>query len=141
MELLSRRPMIGIEDFCRDFYDRYVFGPPVGGVVDVAGEWLEFAYTQITQADPSFAKVDRRFFFHEMIALRLELFALACLHEVDPDLGPRQGDFTRRYLQAAGRTTLWDSMERYNRAISRSCVYGYTEHERIRRRAERESRL
>jgi hypothetical protein len=62
----------------------------------------------------------------EITTIRFEVFGLAWFHRQGDKRAAEQSDFTRRYLDAAGRTDIWEAMEPYNLAIARSSRSGYT---------------
>ena len=76
MGLFDNKPKVGVEEFCREFYDTQIFPPIVVGE-DVGAVYWETAFKSAVEADSSFEAVDLVAFKREMTALRLELFGLA----------------------------------------------------------------
>lgn len=117
MGLFSRKPKVSIEDFSRDFYDGRIFHLAFPNR-DVASLSVE-AYNQVVEADHSFSAVDQAAFQHELTALWIELFGLACQHHLKRhDYALRQVIFTQSYLEQEGRVDIWGTMLDYNEAIS-----------------------
>ncbi len=122
MGLFSRKPTIGIEEFCREFYDKQIFHAMIGGI-DAWSAFLETVFKSVSEADPSFAKIDTILFQREMTALRVELFGLAWLHKFKrEEFTLPQSFFTKRYLEENGKLEIWDIMGEYNLAIAKSSV-------------------
>jgi hypothetical protein len=120
MGLLNSKSKIGIEEFCRQFYDSQVFHAVIAGE-DVGKGILDTMFDSVAEADHPFATIDRALFYQEMCALRLEVFALAWAHKFNQDkFTIPQSIFTRRYLEENGKLEIWDIMGEYNRAISDS---------------------
>ena len=121
MGLLSRKPKVSIEEFCRQFYDTDVFNPTVLAGVDVGEAFWETAFNSVVEAAKSFEAVDRAKFRHEMTALRMELFGLAWMHKFKRgELTIPQSVFTRHYLEKNGKIEIWDMMVEYNQATADS---------------------
>jgi hypothetical protein len=120
MGLLKRKPQIGIEEFCRQFFDSQIFHPIIAGV-DVGSLFWKNAFDSVAKADQSFAAVDFALFLKEMTAIRLELFGLAWGHKFKQEefIIP-QSAFTRHYLEESEKLEIWDIMSEYNQAIAQS---------------------
>ena len=122
MGLLRRKPKIGIEEFCREFYDTQIFHPIIAGT-DVGSVFWETVFKSVVEADQSFATIDPTLFRKEMTALRMELFGLAWMHKFKrEEYTIPQSLFTKRYLEENGRLDIWDIMGEYNQAIAQSSV-------------------
>lgn len=122
MGLLSRKPKIGIEEFCREFYDTQIFHPIIAGT-HVGSAFLETVFKSVSEADQSFAAIDPTLFRKEMTALRMELFGLAWMHKFKrEEYTIPQSLFTKRYLEENGRLDIWDIMGEYNQAIAQFSV-------------------
>lgn len=124
MGLFSSKPKIGIEEFCREFYDRQILHPTIiAGGTDVGSVFLEGAFNYVVEADQSFAAIDPTLFRKEMTALRMELFGLAWSHKFKrEEFTLPQSFFTKRYLEENGKLDIWDIMGEYNLANARSAV-------------------
>ena len=121
MGILSRKPRVGIEEFCRQFYDTYVFNPTVLAGVDVGEAFWETAFNSVVEADKSFEAVEYAKFRHEMTALRMELFGLAWMHKFKrEEFTVPQSIFTRQYLEENKGSEIWDVMGVYNQAVADS---------------------
>ena len=120
MGLFNKKQKVGVEEFCRQFYDNVIFHPIIAGQ-DFNEVWYDNVFNSIVEADKSFAAIDKSVFLREMMALRLELFGLAWLCKF-PDIRFTipQSIFTRQYLESNGRLELWDSMVEYNKVIAQS---------------------
>jgi hypothetical protein len=126
MGLLKRKPKVGIEEFCKNFYDTQVFQAMIGEI-DVVPILWESLKGQLQEADESFAAIDQNLFKREMTALRLELFALAWMQKFKHEKYTiPQSIFTRRYLEEKGKLDIWDAMGEYNQALARSVALGST---------------
>ena len=112
------KPKVSLEDFCRDFYDKYVYQQRIGGV-DVTGVYWDEVFEDVSRRFPS--RLDRDAFHREMTATYFELFGLAWQLAVrKDDLAVKQSAFTKRYLEEKGELALWQSMGDYNHAIAQS---------------------
>lgn len=122
MGLFNRNPKIGIEEFCREFYDTQIFHPIIAGT-DLSSVWWDTVFNSIVEADQSFAVVDKSVFQREMTAIRLELFALAWMHKFKRDKYTiPQSIFTQHYLEENGKLGIWDAMQRYNLAVAQTAT-------------------
>ena len=120
MGLFSKKERVGVEEFCRQFYDKVIFHPIIAGQ-DFNEVWYDNVFHSIVEADKSFATIDKGVFRQEMTALRLELFGLAWLYKFPKDrFTIPQSIFTRQYLESTGKLELWDSMVEYNKVIAQS---------------------
>lgn len=105
MKLFSRKPKMGLVEFCENFYDKNLLYPVIQGI-DAGAIFLDSVRKSVTEADSNFGNIDPALFEAQIGALRFEEFGLAWLHQQ--------------------RLDIWDAMEPYNRAISRSCTHGCT---------------
>jgi hypothetical protein len=122
MGLLSRKPKVSIEGFCRQFYDSRVFSPTIADV-DAVRVFLESGFKSTIEADRSLNVINFAKFQEEMAALRMELFALAWLEKFGrEEFTIPQSVFTKRYLEEKGRTQIWDIMGEYNQALDSSAT-------------------
>ncbi len=122
MGLLSRKPKVSIEEFCREFYDSRVFNPTIAGV-DAVRVFLESGFKSTVEADQSLKVINFAKFQEEMTALRMELFALAWLEKFGREqFTIPQSVFTKRYLEEKGKTQIWDIMGEYTKALDRSAT-------------------
>ena len=122
MGLLSRKPKVSIEGFCREFYDSRVFNPTIASV-DVVRVFLENGFKSTVEADQSLKAINFAKFQEEMTALWLELFALAWLEKFGREqFTIPQSVFTKRYLEEKGKTQIWDIMGEYNQALDSSAI-------------------
>lgn len=120
MGLFNKKQKVGVEEFCRQFYDSVIFHPIIAGQ-DFNEVWYDNVFHSIVEADKSFAVIDKSVFLREMMALRLELFGLAWLYKFpDNRFTIPQSIFTRQYLESNGKLELWDSMVEYNKVIAQS---------------------
>ncbi|MDO8486213.1 MAG: hypothetical protein Q7S77_00740 [Candidatus Staskawiczbacteria bacterium] len=124
MSLFSKKQEISLEDFCRDFYESSILNPKIGEVgVDAMSVYAEQIKKSVAGVDNVFTNVDLQKLTYELTVMRFELFALAWLHKF-PDKLFSQSIFTYEYLQEKGRCDIWESMEKYNKAISSSVTAG-----------------
>ena len=122
MGLFNRKPKIGIEEFCREFYDTTIFHTMIAGL-DAWSAFLETVFKSVVEADQSFEVIDPTLFRKEMTALHMELFGLAWMHKFKrEEYTIPQSLFTKRYLEENGRLDIWDIMGEYNQAIAQSSV-------------------
>lgn len=135
MGLLKRKPKIGTEEFCREFYDTQVFHPVVAGT-DVGAVFWETAFDSVVEADQSFAAIDKAVFQREIMAIRLELFGLAWGHRFKQDkFAIEQTVFTKHYLEERNKSELWDIMGEYHQAIAESAMMTETGEQDVRQAA------
>jgi hypothetical protein len=132
MGIFSSKQKISTEDFCRNFYEQFVFAPELRGVT-LWNVMCETDYKLIADADPHFRKVDIDDWKLEMQALYLEVVALAWLHNLKDKFAPIQSDFTKHYLEEKGVDDVWQLMGDYNQAIARASASGYNPNHRIGR--------
>jgi hypothetical protein len=126
MGFFSQRPKVRLDDFCREFYDTHCLHPPEVAGINLALTYCETIKRSITEVDPRFADVDIQLLMAELTVIHFEVFGLAWLHQKGDKRAAEQSDFTRRYLDEAGRTDIWEAMQPYNGAIGRSSTLGQT---------------
>jgi hypothetical protein len=117
MSIFSKKQVVNLEDFCRDFYEKNILNPVIGGI-DVGEKYFDTVRKSIAEVDQKFAT--------EMIPLRFELFALAWLHQFGDKSAVAQSVFTKCYLHQKKRDDIWDASEPYNQVIARSSTLGKT---------------
>ena len=103
MSFFSKKIEVNLEDFCRDFYEKYYLNPGSIVGIDFSSISCETTKRFIVEADLTFDKIDLQKFAAEIMLLRFELFALAWLHQFEVDLAIRQSVFTKNYLNEAKR--------------------------------------
>jgi len=124
LEQLEIRPEFRVEECCRQFYDKNIFGENTVGT-DVWSRLLDNYFKSITEVDQSFLSVDKELFRDEMTALRMVLFAFAlgCSKKFNKDEFTLPASFfTRSYLKEKEKLDIFDIMSAYNRAIARSAI-------------------
>lgn len=126
MGLFASKKTVNMEDFCREFYDKFIFTPKIKGV-DIRLSIAETDKKLITEADPSFKKVSIEKLNHELRLLQLETFALAWSHKFKEKHGIEQSIFTKKYLDERKQKKLWKDLKEYNKAIGESSHAGHTE--------------
>jgi hypothetical protein len=83
--------------------------------------YIDTAYDSIVKKDKLFSSVDRTVFRKEMLAVRMEIFALVLTHKIrKEEIVLNQSLFTKDYLSKINESELWDIMGEYNQAIARS---------------------
>lgn len=126
MSIFSRKTTVNVEEFCRDFYDNYIFNPTLKGIyydVDI----YEVIDYELNKIDPLFAFVDKQMLIDELIAVRLELFALAWMHKfVSDKINIVQSVFTKQYLENKGRKDIWVKMQPYSNMIYSATLHWIT---------------
>ncbi len=125
MSPFSKGQEVRLEDFCRDFYEKNILNPVIGGI-DIGAIHCDTAWKTVVEADQNFADISPQRFATEIIPLRFELFALARLHQFGDKSAVAQSIFTKHYLQEKKRDDIWDASESYNQAIARSSTFGKT---------------
>lgn len=116
------KPPSHIEEICRGFYDKYIFRAVILDT-DVWSDYLDIVFKNTSEADPSFATVDRIRFDGEMAAMRMELFLRALALKLKNDESSADARyFTRHYLEAMGTLDIYDSMGAYNLVLDESAV-------------------
>lgn len=68
MSFFSRKQEVGLEDFCRDFYEKFI-------------DASETFRNSVIEAEDDFSTIDYKKFDAEIVFLRFELFALAWTHK------------------------------------------------------------
>jgi hypothetical protein len=120
MGLFKSKPKISIETCAKEFYDANIFKAVVAGS-DIWSIFLDRAFDSIETADSSFSLVNRETFRKEMIALRIELFALALnQHYKEKNPNYMLSTFTRKYLIENKSLEIWQIMNEYNQIIAYS---------------------
>jgi hypothetical protein len=126
MSFFSKKQEVGLEDFCRDFYDTKILNPVVGGI-NVGTVFSAVVIKEVSEADPAFANVDKQKLAEELIIIRFELFALAWTHKfISGKNVVAQSAFTKRYLHEKGRDDIWSGMEPYNKIIDGATLHWLT---------------
>ncbi len=125
MESLCSKLEVRIEKFCREFYNKNILTPVVGGV-DLGDTCIETVKNSIAQVDGQFAEVDSRLLHNEMTLIRFEVFSLAWLHQAGDRHAAAQSECTKRYLESRDREDIWEALEPYNRAVAQSGALGHT---------------
>jgi hypothetical protein len=123
MALFSRKPEVGLEDFCRDYYDRFILNPVVVAA-DYGAAFLDEVRKSVTEADASFSGVTTDELRAATIPLGFELFALAWYDKFGDRSAVQQSIFTKSYLQEMKREDIWQDSEPYNQAVARSVTPG-----------------
>jgi hypothetical protein len=126
VSIFSKKQEVDLEDFCRDFYERHILNPAIEGI-DIGAKYFDIVRKSIVEADQNFVDIDPKKFTAEMVLLRVELFALAWLHQFGDRSAVAQSVFTKHYLHEKKRDDIWDASEPYNQAIARSSTIGKTQ--------------
>lgn len=125
MRFFRKKQEINLDDFCRDFYEKNILNPMIGGV-DAGAVYCDTVKRSIVEVDHNFANINSKTFASEVVILRFELFALAWLHKFGDKLAVAQSTFTKHYLHEKKRDDIWHDSESYNQAIARSSTLGKT---------------
>jgi len=113
MGFFYRKQKTDAVEFCRDFYDRYVFGlDPSGG--DFSMSFAEMTRRMVGETDPLFLQTDLSTLAEELRALRLEMVGTAWTHLSKEDAAIAVSEFTKSYLANINRVDLWEAMTAYN---------------------------
>lgn len=132
MRWFARKPKVDAAEFCRDFYDRLVFAPRIGDT-DPHLVHCRVAQKLVVKADAAFGRVEIAEFASELLALRMEVIGIAWSQWAKPKLSLVQSEFTKSYLANAGRSSLWEQMSYYNKAVARSTTHGDDSESRVGR--------
>lgn len=120
MRLFNQKPGVGLQEFCRQFYDNVIFQPTIVGQ-RFDGVWWDNIFHSVVETDKSFAVMDKSILAQEMTALRLELFGLAWVYKFAREkFTIPQSIFTRQYLERNGKSETWDIMGEYSQVIAQS---------------------
>lgn len=119
MSIFYRKQKVFLEEFCREYYDKYILNLSIAGV-DVGISTAEVFKKSIFEADSSFANIDIQTFLNEITLLRFEIFSLAFLHQLGDKKTAAQSQFTKEYLNENNREDIWEDLEVYNQAIATS---------------------
>lgn len=125
MGLFSRKQKVELEDFCIDFYDKYILDVEIAGV-DVGDLYCQTLKRSVAEADARFGDVNEKVFLDEFSLIRFELFGLAWIHQFGDKHAAKQSEFTMHYLGGLNRKDIWDNLVPYNQAIAESSVLGYS---------------
>lgn len=125
MRFFKNKQEVNLDDFCRDFYEKNILNPMIGGV-DGGAVYCNTVKRSIVEADHNFANINSQTFAAEVVILRFELFALAWLHKFGDKLAVAQSTFTKHYLHEKKRDDIWGDSDSYNQAIARSSILGKT---------------
>lgn len=126
MSFFSRKKEIGLEEFCRDFYDTQILNPTVSKL-DVGNVFVEVIKNNIVEVNPEFSKTESGKLNDEIKILRFELFALAWTHKfISGKIVICQSDFTKSYLQEKNRHDIWAGMQPYNDMIDGATLHWLT---------------
>lgn len=123
--IFFNKKKVNLDEFCRDFYEKYIINPQIGKV-NASGVFSEVIKKELVEVDGNFADIDIRKLNFEIVPLRLELFALAWLHQFGDKSAVAQSVFTKHYLLEKRRDNVWNAMESYGQAIARSSYLGKT---------------
>ena len=123
MPLFNRRLRVDAAEFCRHWYEHFVF-PSDAEVIRAADALVEQVLDQVILAvqeagfDP--LGLDLDLLTDELLALRLELFGTAYAHRTRDKvlLGLAETTTTKQYLSEKGRSDLWERMAIYNQTIA-----------------------
>lgn len=123
MWLVTRRPRMEIEEFCRTYYDSVV----IEGANESLRYWEDKVFVHDAPRrsfrDLLLGEIDPTIFAREMTAIHFEVIGLAWLHTLKRDnFALRQAVFTKRYLEDKGQAAIWEAMSDYNQAIARSSI-------------------
>lgn len=125
MGIFRRKQSVGLEDFCRDFYEKNILNPVIAGI-DAGEVYFDTVRKSIIAVDPNFSNITSQKLAEAIIPLRFELFAFAWLHKFGEKLAIAQSVFTKNYLHEKKRDDIWEASEVYNQAIARSSTLGRT---------------
>lgn len=123
MGLFSRKQKINVNEFCKNFYDQWIFSNNMGGL-DPWNACCETVYKKIADIDSRFSQADFSIFCDELRAVRIEVFAIALSHRIGEKLILKQSEFTKLYLEELQDGNIWQTLLGYNQAISRAVVGG-----------------
>lgn len=128
------KPMMTVDEFCRVFYETYIFVAATDGH-DVRLRFWDKVFDSVVKADQSFSGIDRTVFRREMTALQLELFGLAWMHHfrLEQYWGAEEKytlaeiAFTKNYMEENGHIEIWNTMSAYNETIAAAMLHPRTE--------------
>jgi hypothetical protein len=119
MSIFNRKQKVILEEFCQEYYDKYILNLKIADV-DVRIGTAEVFKKSIVEIDSSFVNIDIQIFLNEITLLRFEIFSLALLHQLGDKKTAAQSQFTKKYLKENNREDIWEDLEQYNQAISLS---------------------
>jgi hypothetical protein len=123
MSFFSKKQEVGLEVFCRNFYDNHILYQADDGF-DLISIHKDFAKKSLSEADDVFINIDSEKLKNEFTILIFELFSLVWAYKYGDKLAVAQSIFTKKYLLEKERNDIWDGMEKYNNAISHSTTVG-----------------
>lgn len=125
MGLFSRKTRKNAVEFCREFYDKIVFGS-VGGV-DLEASYAEVVRAGISQLEPSFRASSLGDMTDELRAVHMEMMGTAWTHASNRVVSAEVSKFTKQYLTDLARPDLWEVMGTYNQMVAESATKGESE--------------
>lgn len=123
MSFFSKKQKVRLDEFCRDFYDKYFLEPIVAGL-DMSDTYNELILKNLNEVDDKSAVISPANFKNEILTLRFELFSLAWFHQFGDKSAIANSIFTKKYLVDKGKEELWEKAEPYNQAIAASATHG-----------------
>ena len=113
-----------ITQHCGRFYDQLVFdGVQIGSILVESTSMLDVIKNQLVEINPQLKNIPKEEFYHELTALRLELYGLAWQKRFKRDeQAIQQSAFTVRYLEDRNKLSVWETMSEYNQIIAQSTV-------------------
>lgn len=121
--IFKKKTEISLEDFCQDFYTKNIFPPKIDGI-DYEKTFFDEVIKSVMEADPNFSKISSQNLIDELTIIRLEVFAIAFLHQYGEKQAVLYSIFTKDYLYKSNRQKVWDNSEPYNQAVAQSSTYG-----------------
>lgn len=119
MGLFNKKQEVSLETVCRIYYENIILNCEANGQ-DINALIYETLKKALAIKDSKFANVDLQKLKDEFIIIEFELFSLAWLYQFGYKSAVAQSIFTKNYLYEKGRDGIWNSMEQYNSAITRS---------------------
>jgi hypothetical protein len=119
--LFKGKPKVDAANFCRQWYDRFVFASELeGSGANPSDVFIDEFSERLQETGVDVVLMDWDLFSDEMYALRLELFGTAYAHRTREKvpLGAAETAATKLYLSERGRSDLWDRMLIYNQTIA-----------------------
>ena len=120
MGLFDGKPRVTFEEYCKYYYDSQIF-PCLTDSQSDSQIVYDTVFKSMTEAEPSFSKINRNLFNAEMAAMHLELFALA-FYKRFPDFNNavKQRIYTFRYLEKIGEIELWEAIGEYSATLAKT---------------------
>lgn len=125
MGLLTRKRSVKLEEFCREYYETYVYNLSGAEKRKTTNIIYDGTLNSIQEADSELLTVRTDLFYAVMDLLRIELFALAWIHKFGEKSAIKQGSFTKKYLYEKNKENIWRALQPFDEAVKEASLAVY----------------